>query len=119
MRIQISASVIVLASALACYAQSGDSGLVDVIVQYRSMPTEAHHNRVMARGGQLKHNLGLIRGAHYSIPADQLNQLVTEPEVEHVSVDHPLRSTANALPSMPDYGWMIALGVSSPKATLP
>ena len=117
-RTEISASVIVLTGALACYAQGGDSR-VDVIVQYRSTPTAAHHNRVMARGGQLKHNLGLIRGAHYSIPADQLNELATDPDVEHISVDHELRSTGTALPSLPDYGWMTALGVSSSKATLP
>jgi hypothetical protein len=42
---------------------------IDVIVQYRSAPTAADHHRVLARGGQLKHNLDIIRAAHYSLPA--------------------------------------------------
>ncbi len=92
---------------------------VDVIVQYRHLPTAGDHNRVAANGGRLTHELNLIRGAHYSLPVSRLGELANDPEVEHISLDHALHATGATLPSTPDYGWMTVLGVSSPIATLP
>jgi hypothetical protein len=42
---------------------------VDVIVKYRQAPTLAQHSRIMARGGEFKQSLDIIRAAHYSIRA--------------------------------------------------
>jgi serine protease AprX len=79
---------------------------VDVIVQYRQVPTEAHHRRILERGGELKHTLDIIRGAHYSISASQLEVLSNDPDVEFVSPDRTLTATANPLyTGSPDYGW--------------
>src|SRR5579871_457180 len=97
----------------------GGSDLIDVIVQYRQTPTEANHNRILAKGGQLRHNFDIIRGAHYLIPASQFEQLASDPDIAHVSLDHAVKSTATVLPSTPDYGWMTVLGLTSPTATLP
>ena len=91
---------------------------VDVIVQYRRTPTVANHDRAAAAGGLLLHSLPSIRAAHYSITAQQLEQLSEDPDVLHISPDHELRATATT-PTIPDYGWMTALGISSPTATLP
>ena len=42
---------------------------VEVIVQYKVTPTEAHHQRVAGLGGKLNNRLDFIKGAHYSVPA--------------------------------------------------
>ena len=79
---------------------------VDVIITYRNTPTEEHHHRVSARGGELKENLDLIRAAHYSVPADQLQALSGDADVEFIAPDRPVNATANsAYTGSPDYGW--------------
>ena len=67
------------------------SGNIDVIVQYKVPPTEGHHQRVMALGGRLHSRLDSIKGAHYSIPASQLETLADDPDVAYVSPNRPLR----------------------------
>ena len=42
---------------------------VDVIVQFKSPPTETHHQKVRDRGGHHKADLGAVKGALYSLPA--------------------------------------------------
>src|SRR5580765_6724482 len=37
---------------------------VDVIIQFAQQPTDAHHQKVRAKGGALKTKLGVIKGAH-------------------------------------------------------
>ena len=61
------------------------AGSVDVIVQYKVPPTEAHHQRVVALGGKLRSELHSIKGAHYSIPASQLETLANDPDVAYIS----------------------------------
>ena len=79
---------------------------VDVIVQYKHAPTEAHHRRVSERGGQLQRRLNIIRAAHYSISARQLEALSKDPDVEFISPDRVVFATADAVyTGNPDYGW--------------
>ena len=79
---------------------------VDVIVQYKQAPTAAHHARVVAAGGEFKRGLEIIRGAHYSIPAAQLEKLSNDPDVEFVSPDRAVFATAvPPYTGNPDYGW--------------
>ena len=99
-------------------AERDDSSLVDVIVQFRHPPTEGHHNRVLARGGQLRHRLDIVSAAHYSIPAGQLYALRGDPEIVHISPNHALYATAT-LPSKPDYGWLTVAGATSAATKLP
>src|SRR2546430_13554688 len=66
---------------------------LDVIVQYRQTPAETNHRKVHAGGGQLKRNLDVIRAAHYTISARQLESLSQDPDVEFVSPDRPLFAT--------------------------
>src|SRR5579871_1385539 len=77
---------------------------VDVIVQYQKPPTRAHEARVVARGGEFKRGLEIIHAAHYSVAAKQLEALSRDPDVEFVSPDHPVFSTA-VYTGKPDYGW--------------
>jgi serine protease AprX len=88
---------------------AGDAG-VDVIVKYRQAPTPAHHSRVTQRGGELKQSLDIIRAAHYSVPAGQLEALSNDPDVESISPDHQVFATWKPVFSVmytgkPDFGY--------------
>lgn len=85
---------------------SSSTHSIDVIVQYRNTPTEADHNRAAARGGELKHSLGIIRAAHYSIPANQVQALADDPNVEFIAPDRAVKGlAASSYVGSPDYGW--------------
>ena len=85
---------------------------VDVIVQFTSAPTATHHDKIRAVGGQLKANLsGVINGAHYSIPAEKIDELLRDPDVAYISPNRPLHAmldyanpTVNANIAR-QYGW--------------
>jgi serine protease AprX len=86
---------------------------VDVIVQYRQAPTLARHKQTLAQGGELKHDLEIIRSAHYSIAAKQLEPLAADPDVEYISPDRKVFATWSQwgigdtaiYTGNPDYGW--------------
>jgi serine protease AprX len=87
------------------------SGNVDVIVQFDQVPTDAHHQKVISRGGQLKNKLDLVKGGTYTVPSSALADLASDPSVTHISVDHKLSAkldysaaTINA-PAMWQLGW--------------
>ena len=65
---------------------------VDVIVQYKSVPTAEQHQRVVNRGGILKATHPMIQSASYRISAAELAELASDPDVAHVSLDHPLHA---------------------------
>jgi hypothetical protein len=75
--------------------------LVDVIVQFKQVPTEAHHKKITDRGGQLKRELGLIKGSHYSVPASKLKDLADDPDVAYISPDRPVNAADT--PTVFDY----------------
>ncbi|HLK50211.1 MAG TPA: hypothetical protein VKT49_18840 [Bryobacteraceae bacterium] len=91
--------------AVAAFAQHGKiasdlegldpNATVDVIVQYAHSPTDRHHQRVLAAGGTLKKQLGIIWGAHYAVPAGALRKLAQEPDVVHISPDRPLQAAVD------------------------
>ena len=70
-------------------------GNVDVIVQYRNPPTEAHHRRVLQAGGSLKHRLDFIRSAHYSVSPSLLHSLADDADVAYITPDRPVHGTLN------------------------
>jgi len=53
-------------------SRSAQNHNVDVIVQYKVAPTDAHHNRVARMGGSLRRQLDVIKGAHYRVPASAI-----------------------------------------------
>ena len=76
-------------------------GTVDVIVQFGQTPTAAHHRKITSRGGQLKTELGIVKGGHYSIPANQLAELASDPEVVYISPNRGVRGSLDyATPSV-------------------
>ena len=64
---------------------------VDVIIQFQHAPTEAQHGNVRRHGGKQNTVLHLIKGAAYSVPADQLADLANDPEVSYISPDREVR----------------------------
>jgi hypothetical protein len=65
---------------------------VEVIVQYKATPTEAHHQKVAALGGKLNHRMDFIKGAHYTVPVSALSSLASDPDVAYVTPNRPLKS---------------------------
>ena len=91
--------------------QDGNAAL-DVIVQFTAAPTERHHDKVLRKGGTLRHDLsGVLNGAHYAVPANRVAELSEDPEVAYISPDRPLHAmldyanpTVNANIAR-QYGW--------------
>ncbi len=68
------------------------SEISDVIVQFRVAPTEKHHQKVINKGGQLKKELGLVKGGLYSLPVGALEALAADPEVVYISPDRSVNA---------------------------
>src|SRR5215469_16945242 len=63
---------------------------VNVIVQYRQVPTASHYATMQGRGGRLHVKLHMIKSAAFTIPVSALPALEADPEIASVSIDHPL-----------------------------
>ena len=63
---------------------------VDIIVQFNGVPTNRHHQKVRAHGGDLKADLHLVNGGHYSLPASEIEALAADPDVKYISLNHSL-----------------------------
>ena len=59
---------------------------------------------VVVRGGVLLRHLKYHTAKAHTVPADQIERLADDPEVEFVSPDRSVRATAFSGTS--DYGWM-------------
>ena len=72
-------------------AQNAEAN-VEVIVQYKVVPTEAHHQRVAALGGTLRNRMDHIKGAHYTLPKSALATLANDPDVAYISPNRSLKA---------------------------
>ncbi len=84
---------------------------MDVIIQFKVQPTAKHHQRVQSRGGQLKQEFGVLKGAAYSVPALALAALAKDPDVTYISPDRPLSGhLTNTAPAInAPYAWSLGL----------
>jgi serine protease AprX len=64
---------------------------VNVIVQFKHVPTEAQHMKVRNQGGRLTMRLGRVKAGLYSVPASALATLANDPEVAYISPDRKLK----------------------------
>ena len=64
---------------------------VKVIVQYKQVPTSAHYDTMLGRGGRLHSRLHMIKGAAFTIPVSALAALEADPEVASVTIDHTMQ----------------------------
>ena len=69
---------------------TASSQTVRVIVQYKQVPTASHYSAMSWRGARLHAKLHMIKGAAFTIPASALPALEADPNVESVTIDHPL-----------------------------
>ncbi len=77
------------------------SGNVDVIVQYRTMPTDAHYARVSNRGGALRQDLRTLKAGAFKVSVKSLPDLANDPDVSFISPDRPVAASSNY--SNPDF----------------
>src|ERR1700733_5901136 len=70
----------------------GGNKNVKVIVRYKQAPQTETLARVQSRGGRLAARLDLVKGASFYVPVSALAALENDPDVEYVSVDHPLKA---------------------------
>lgn len=71
------------------------TALLNVIVQFKQVPSEQHHQKVRDRGGVLRSKLDVIKGAQYSLPASALETLVGDPDVVYITPDRPVAASLN------------------------
>src|SRR5499427_7588448 len=85
--------------------QSANS--VDVIVQYKTVPTQRHRDKVAAHGGLVKQHLENVRGLLVKLPASRVAELSNDPDVAYVSPDRPITRQMNnaAVGVLANYAW--------------
>ena len=74
---------------------------VDVILRYKTPPTDEHVRRVQDRGGRVHRSLGMLRGLASTVNASSLEDLAADPNVEFVGRDHQVKATMDyAVPAV-------------------
>jgi len=68
---------------------------VEVIVQYKVAPTEAHHRKIADLGGRLHVQMKNIKAAHYTVPASELRTLADDPDVTYISPNRIVKGALN------------------------
>lgn len=69
---------------------------VDVIVQYKSDPTDDQIGKVTSKGAVLKHKLSVVQGASFtSVSTETINHLAQDPDVAYVAPDRPVHGASN------------------------
>ena len=84
---------------------------VDVIVQYRTVPTKTHRDRIAAHGGLVKQHLKNVKGLLVKLPASRVAELSNDPDVAYVSPDRPITRQMNnaAVGVLANYAWNLGL----------
>src|SRR5438105_3882932 len=70
-------------------------GAVDVIVQFNTHPTEAHHEKIRRSGGHLLRTVDGFRGAKYRLNSKGLEQLAADPSVVYITPDRAVSASAD------------------------
>ena len=74
-------------------AKADRDSVVNVIVQFNSLPSSQETLAIGRMGGHHHADLGLIRAVSYDIPANAINDLAHDPNVLYISLDRVLRPT--------------------------
>jgi len=64
----------------------------NVIVQWNQIPTAAHHQKVISRGGNLRRSYSNVRSGAYSIPFSALGDLANDPDVKFITPDRSVNA---------------------------
>src|SRR5712691_2589975 len=68
---------------------------VDVIVQFNTPPSKAHHEKIRRAGGHLVQTMDGFRGAKYRLHPASLEQLAADPSVVYISPDRAVSASAD------------------------
>src|SRR5271167_1089570 len=87
--------------------QAATDQMVSVIVQFKTIPGDAHKSKIRMRGGAVGRDLVLIKSVTAQIPASVLADLSDDDAVAYISPDRPMRSQMNnAAPAvLANYAW--------------
>ena len=69
---------------------------VDVIVRYKHKPGDAQFSKIVNKNGIIKNHLDVVNGAAFTVPVSMLSELDSDPDVEYVSPDRPVRGAATS-----------------------
>lgn len=89
----------------------------DVIVRFKVSADDAGVKKLVSRGAGHKKALPVIGSHLFTLNAAELGSLANDPDVDYISPDRVLNSTA--FNGMPDYGWMTVSGITVATGTLP
>src|SRR5713101_8246203 len=64
---------------------------LDVIVQFRELPTESHFDLVRQQGGVMKASLQVVNAATFTVQGSALQALAARNEIAYISPDRPVR----------------------------
>jgi hypothetical protein len=69
------------------------SANVNVIIQYKTDPSDLDVARIVTASGKIQRRMHGIRAIHASVPQASLNQLASNPNVQYVSLDRSLSAS--------------------------
>jgi serine protease AprX len=78
------------------------SDKVNVIIQYKTDPSDLDVSRIVTASGKIQRRMHGIKAIHASIPQGSLNQLASNPNVQYVSLDRSV-SAAQASSTSAEY----------------
>src|SRR3954452_4195404 len=72
-----------------------------VIVKWKKQPDARNESKILKRGGMVRTRLASIAAGEYELSARNIHELANDPDIQHISIDHPVRArldnTANAM----------------------
>src|SRR5271165_3455965 len=91
--------------------QAAGNQNVSVIVQYKTVPGDAHRARIRAVNGTVGRTLSAVRAITAQVPASAVTALSEDASVAYISPDRPIRSHMNnaAAAVMAGYAWGLGL----------
>src|SRR3989442_5030970 len=83
--------------------------MVDVIIQFKHVPTEADRNEVREKGGIYRRDLHLIKGDLFRVPVRRLDELVKNPKIVYITPDRPVGKTLDHVDTVTnaDLAWSL------------
>lgn len=76
------------------------SDLVNVIVQFKQTPGEAHKDKIRSKGGTVDSDLSLVKAVSGKVPQNRLSELADDPDVAYISPDRSLQLACRLQPVM-------------------
>src|ERR1035438_8090983 len=76
-------------------SSSSSTAAVDIIVQYKTAPTNTQYQAVTTLGGTLVTQYGAVTSAQHSVPKSAVQSLAADPNVAYISLNRPVKGMLN------------------------